>query len=66
MNRQIILWERVTFGRLLIAAHGVFVNVLAPVSIVLTQEAARFASDLAKDNPDVVELIEMMVEPADG
>jgi hypothetical protein len=56
----------VTFDRLLIAAHGVFVNVPALVSIVLTQEAARFVSDIAKDNPDVVVPIEMMVEPADG
>ncbi len=53
-----------TLDRLLIAAHGVFVNVLAPLSIVLTQEAARFVGDIAKNNPDVVGLIEMMVEAA--
>ena len=47
-----------------VAGDGVFVNVLAPVSIVLTQEAARFVGEIAKNNPDMVEPIEMMVEAA--
>jgi hypothetical protein len=47
-----------------VAGDGVFVNVLAPVSIVLTQEAARFVGKIAKNNPDMVEPIEMMIEAA--
>ena len=43
---------------------GVFVNVLSPVSIVLTQHAARFVGELAKNNPDMVEPVEVMVEAA--
>jgi 3-oxoacyl-[acyl-carrier protein] reductase len=47
-----------------VAPDGVFVNVLAPVSIVLTQEAARFAGHIAKNHPDMAEPIEVMVEAA--
>jgi len=47
-----------------VASDGVFVNVLAPVSIVLTQEAARFVGHIAKSNPDMAESIEVMVEAA--
>ena len=47
-----------------VASDGVFVNVLAPVSIVLTQEAARFVGHIAKKNPDMTESIEVMVEAA--
>ncbi len=37
---------------------------LSPVSIVLTQEAARFVGHIAKKNPDMAEPIEVMVEAA--
>jgi NAD(P)-dependent dehydrogenase (short-subunit alcohol dehydrogenase family) len=47
-----------------VAGDGVFVNVLAPVSIVLTQEAARLVGHIAKSNPDMAEPIEVMVEAA--
>ena len=47
-----------------VAADGVFVNVLAPVSIVLAQEAARFVAHIAKKNPDMAEPMEVMVEAA--
>ncbi len=47
-----------------VAGEGVFVNVLAPVSIVLTQEAARFVGHIAKNNPDMAEPIELMTEAA--
>jgi NAD(P)-dependent dehydrogenase (short-subunit alcohol dehydrogenase family) len=47
-----------------VAADGVFVNVLAPVSIVLTQETARFVGHIAKSNPDMTEPVEVMVEAA--
>jgi len=47
-----------------VAGDGVFVNVLAPVSIVLTQEAARFVGHIAKNNPDMAEPIELMTEAA--
>ncbi len=47
-----------------VAGDGVFVNVLAPVSIVLTQEAARFVGHIAKNNPDMAEPLEVMVEAA--
>jgi len=47
-----------------VAIDDVFVNVLAPVAIVLTQGAAGFVSQIAKDNPDMVEPIELMVEAA--
>ena len=47
-----------------VARDGVFVNVVAPVSIVLTQEAARFVGHIAKKNPDMAEPIEVIVEAA--
>jgi NAD(P)-dependent dehydrogenase (short-subunit alcohol dehydrogenase family) len=47
-----------------VAGDGVFVNVLAPVAIVLTQEAARFAGAIARRNPDLVEPVEVMAEAA--
>jgi citronellol/citronellal dehydrogenase len=47
-----------------VAGDGVFINVLAPVSIVLTQETARFVGHIAKNNPDMTEPIEVMVEAA--
>jgi hypothetical protein len=47
-----------------VAADGVYVNGLAPVAIVLTQEAARVAGHLAKSHPDMVEPVEVMVEAA--
>ncbi len=43
---------------------GVFVNVLAPVSIVLTQETARFVGHIARRRPDMTEPLEVMVEAA--
>ncbi len=47
-----------------VAGEGVFVNVLMPVSIVLTQEAARFVGHIARNNPDMAEPVEVMVEAA--
>ena len=47
-----------------VASDGVFVNVLAPVSIVLTEATARFVGHIAKKNPDMAEPIELMVEAA--
>lgn len=47
-----------------VAGDGVFVNGLAPVAIVLTQEAARFVGHIAAANPDMVEPPEVMVEAA--
>lgn len=47
-----------------VAADGVFVNLLAPVSIVLTQEAVRFVGHIARTNPDMAEPLEVMVEAA--
>ncbi len=47
-----------------VTGDGVFVNVLSPVSIVLTQHASRFVGEMAKNNPDMVEPIEVMVEAA--
>jgi NAD(P)-dependent dehydrogenase (short-subunit alcohol dehydrogenase family) len=44
--------------------EGIRVNSLAPVSIVLTQEAARFVGHIAKQNPDMTEPMEVMVEAA--
>jgi len=43
---------------------GIRVNSLAPVSIVLTQEAAQFVGHIAKENPDMTEPIEVMIEAA--
>jgi NAD(P)-dependent dehydrogenase (short-subunit alcohol dehydrogenase family) len=47
-----------------VAGDGVFVNALAPVAIVLTQETARFVGHIAAANPDMVEPVEAMVEAA--
>lgn len=47
-----------------VAGDGVFVNVLSPVSIVLTQQAARFVGHIARRNPDMAEPVEVMVEAA--
>jgi citronellol/citronellal dehydrogenase len=47
-----------------VSSDGVFVNVLSPVSIVLTQETARFVGHIAKNNPDMTEPVEVMVEAA--
>jgi NAD(P)-dependent dehydrogenase (short-subunit alcohol dehydrogenase family) len=47
-----------------VAGDGVFVNTLAPVAIVLTQEAARVAGHIAKNHPDMAEPMEVMVEAA--
>jgi citronellol/citronellal dehydrogenase len=46
-----------------VAEHGIFVNALAPVAIVLTQ-GADYVRDIARRNPDMVEPVEMMVEAA--
>lgn len=46
-----------------VAEHGVFVNALAPVAIVMT-EGADYVRDIARSNPDMVEPIEVMVEAA--
>jgi NAD(P)-dependent dehydrogenase (short-subunit alcohol dehydrogenase family) len=47
-----------------VAGDGVFINVLAPVSIVLTQETERFVGHIARANPDMAEPVEVMVEAA--
>jgi hypothetical protein len=47
-----------------VANDGVFVNRLAPVAIVLTQEAERFVGHIARANPDMAEPMEVMVEAA--
>jgi len=47
-----------------VAGEDVFVNVMAPVAIVLTQEAARFVGHIAKSNPDMTEPVEVMAEAA--
>jgi len=47
-----------------VAPEGVRVNALAPVSIVLTQETARFVGHIAERRPDLVEPVEVMVEAA--
>jgi citronellol/citronellal dehydrogenase len=46
-----------------VAEHDVFVNALAPVAIVLTQ-GADYVRDIARNNPDMVEPVEMMAEAA--
>ncbi len=43
--------------------HGIFVNAMAPVAIVLTQ-GADYVRDIARKNPDMVEPVEMMAEAA--
>jgi len=47
-----------------VAGEGIFVSALAPVAIVLTQEAARVAGHIAKNHPDMAEPMEVMVEAA--
>jgi hypothetical protein len=47
-----------------VAPDGVFVNVLLPVAIVLTQETARFVGHIARRRPDMTEPMEVMVEAA--
>jgi hypothetical protein len=47
-----------------VAVDGVFVNALAPVAIVLTQEAARVAGAIAARHPDLAEPVEVMAEAA--
>jgi hypothetical protein len=47
-----------------VAKDGIYVNVLAPVSIVLTANAAQFVGHIARANPDMAEPIEMMAEAA--
>jgi hypothetical protein len=47
-----------------VAPDGVFVNALAPVSIVLTEGAAVVAGHIARNHPDMAEPIEVMVEAA--
>ena len=46
-----------------VAEHGVFVNSMAPVAIVLTQ-GAEYVRDIARKNPDMAEPVEMMAEAA--
>ncbi len=46
-----------------VAEHDIFVNALAPVAIVLTQ-GADWVRDIARQNPDWVEPVEMMAEAA--
>ena len=43
---------------------GIRVNSLAPVAIVLTQEAAVLVGHIARANPDMVEPLEVIVEAA--
>jgi NAD(P)-dependent dehydrogenase (short-subunit alcohol dehydrogenase family) len=47
-----------------VVSDGVFVNVLLPVAIVLTQETVRFVGHIAKRRPDMTEPMEVMVEAA--
>jgi len=46
-----------------VAEHGIFVNAMAPVAIVLTQ-GADYVREIARKNPDMVEPVEMMAEAA--
>ncbi|TFG94139.1 MAG: SDR family NAD(P)-dependent oxidoreductase [Myxococcales bacterium] len=46
-----------------VAEHGIFVNAMGPVAIVLTQ-GADYVRDIARMNPDMVEPVEMMAEAA--
>ena len=46
-----------------VSDDGVFVNAMAPLSIVLTQ-GASYVRDIARANPDWVEPVEMMAEAA--
>lgn len=45
-----------------VAPDGVYVNALAPVAIVLTQETRRFVGDIARRRPDMAEPMEVVVE----
>jgi hypothetical protein len=47
-----------------VAPYGIHVNVLSPVSIVLTDNAAQFVGHIARANPDMAEPIEVMAEAA--
>jgi NAD(P)-dependent dehydrogenase (short-subunit alcohol dehydrogenase family) len=47
-----------------VAPLGIYVNTLAPVAIVLTQETVRFVGHIAEKNPDMVEPVEVMAEAA--
>jgi hypothetical protein len=44
--------------------EGIQINSLAPVCIVFTQEAAQFVGHIARQNPDMVEPVEVLVEAA--
>jgi len=46
-----------------VVEHGIFVNAMAPVAIVLTQ-GADYVRDIARRNRDMVEPVEMMAEAA--
>ena len=46
-----------------VAEHGIYVNAMAPVAIVLTQ-GADYVRDIARKNPDMAEPVEMMAEAA--
>jgi NAD(P)-dependent dehydrogenase (short-subunit alcohol dehydrogenase family) len=46
-----------------LAPHGIFVNAMGPVAIVLTQ-GADYVRDIARRNRDMVEPVEMMAEAA--
>ncbi len=46
-----------------VAEHDIFVNAMAPTSIVLTTGAA-YVRDIARRNPDMAEPVEMMAEGA--
>jgi citronellol/citronellal dehydrogenase len=46
-----------------VAGDGIFVNAMAPTSIVLTSGAA-YVRDIARKNPDMAEPVEMMAEGA--
>lgn len=47
-----------------LSSDSIFVNTLAPIAIVLTQETVRFVGHIAKANPDMVEPVETMAEAA--
>lgn len=47
-----------------VASDGIFVNVVLPVAIVMTQGAEDFAGHIARANPDMAEPMELMVEAA--
>lgn len=46
-----------------LAEHGIFVNAMGPVAIVLTP-GAEYVRDIARRNPDMAEPVEMMAEAA--